>query len=298
MKFALRDDDLNYYFDSISIENNFRDIWEICPVSMSVVPFIYGDWPSYLSIAEEFGSKNLPNSFYEVLKSDTNFYPIAENKTLINYLKDQIDRNRIYITIHGINHINLDSDSNFSQNFNHGSEFYTHKDLTFDLNNAINYLEDVFNQKIKVFTPPQNLLSKIGLNSVLNNKLALCTDIPTLKSFDSFQLLGLYNYVCLFLYRIIYPGFILSYPIKSKKLNIVDHLRLQPGSDINEIYKQIDFVYKKNGCLVLSTHSYAFDEMVKSAGTNMRDTLIQVINYLQSKDGVKFVKLSEIFDDE
>ena len=49
MKFVIRDDDLNFFFDPIDIEKNFRDIWDICPISMSVIPFVKGDWKKQIA---------------------------------------------------------------------------------------------------------------------------------------------------------------------------------------------------------------------------------------------------------
>jgi hypothetical protein len=61
MKFAIRDDDLNYFFNPEVIENNYRDIWDICSISMSVVPFIKGNRPYWLEYELGIISKEMIN---------------------------------------------------------------------------------------------------------------------------------------------------------------------------------------------------------------------------------------------
>ena len=53
MLFAIRDDDLNYFYNPNDIERWYHGIWDKCPISMSVVPFIKGNWPKLVAEAEK-----------------------------------------------------------------------------------------------------------------------------------------------------------------------------------------------------------------------------------------------------
>ena len=69
MNFAIRDDDLNYFYSADFIENNIKDIWDICPISMSVVPFIKGNWIENTKVLESLGPNNVTEEIIEKIKS-------------------------------------------------------------------------------------------------------------------------------------------------------------------------------------------------------------------------------------
>ena len=108
MKFAIRDDDLNYFYTPKFIEDNIKDIWDICPFSMSAVPYIKGNWLENTKMLEELGPKNVLDNVIRKIQLDNKIYDIANNVELINYIKQKIDEKKIYLTIHGIHHRNED----------------------------------------------------------------------------------------------------------------------------------------------------------------------------------------------
>jgi hypothetical protein len=296
MKFSLRDDDLNYFYNPEDIENNYKDIWDICPVSMSVIPFVKGDWPSITLELENRGSGFIDDELIKKIKDDNTIYPIGDNLQLVDFVNKKIFEKKIYLTLHGIHHRNEDPEvPQFNNNFGIGAEFYTSRDLTLPLKESINYLEKIFQQKIDVFTPPQNLLSPLGIESIFNNDLAICGDLPSLKRLSSVKLIGLYNYLKVVYNRLLNGMNQYPHPIINKKFKFVSHFRLQPGTNINQLYASFDEIYKQNGVFVLSTHSYAFGYNMKGSNKNMRNELINLIEYVKNKENVEFINLSQIF---
>ena len=76
MKLIIRDDDVSYFTSPKILENLYEDVWDKCPISLSVVPFI-------LSTP---GQLETPIKFRHTKK----LYPIGENKELVNFLKKKI----------------------------------------------------------------------------------------------------------------------------------------------------------------------------------------------------------------
>ena len=75
---------------------------------------------------------------------------------------------------------------------------------------------------------------------------------------------------------------------------MIDHYRLQPGTNLQKLYEDFDYVHKNNGIFVLSTHSYAFDYMMKDRDTTMGRAMKDLINYAKSKGDVEFVSIDKI----
>lgn len=301
MRFAIRDDDLNYFYAPKFIEENIKDIWDICPISMSAVPFIKGNWLENTKILENLGPNNVSKDIIKKIQDDNTIYNIADNQELVSFIKQKINEEKIYLTIHAIHHRNEDDKlPEVGNNFPIGAEFYTNRDLTNDLNNAVEYLEKTFSQKITVFTPPQNLYSKKGFEAIVNNNLNICAyPLQLKKDLSKYVLMyGLFNTFKLVFHKKIYKT--IPYPkmISTDKICIIDHRSLQPGSNVEKLYKDFDFVYSKGGDFVLSTHSYGFNHKMQGSDKTMGEVLKEFLLYVQKKENVEFVRLNKIFEGE
>jgi len=296
MKLAIRDDDLNFFFNPEEIENNYKDIWDICPISMSVIPFIKGNWPQYVKDAKEKGPGNLSQKDIIKILADNCVYPIGDNIELVDFIRKKIQENKVYLTFHAIHHRNEDNIiPHFSNNFGIGAEFYTSRDLTKPLSSAIKYIEKTFNQPIKVFTPPQNLLNSNGIKAIMNNHLAICCDFPRIKDISTLKLFGLTNYLKYAFFKIKHN--FISYPfvISNNSYKIIGHHRLQPGSNIEELYSAFKNNYNQNGLFVVSTHSNGFNYKMENYDKTMGDTLKEFIFHTTKYPNIQFVTLNQIF---
>ena len=302
MKFAIRDDDLNYFYTPEFIEGNIKDIWDICPISMSAVPFIKGDWPKNTKILEDLGSNNVSKDIIKKIQEDSQIYEIADNQELVSYIKNKIDEKKVYLTIHAIHHRNEDEKlPEFENNFPIGAEFYTDRDLTAGLKKAIEHLEETFEQKITVFTPPQNLYSKRGFQAIISNNLNMCAYLPSVKNiWNSISMIGVASYLKCLKFKIENKGRRVPYPyiLKSSVIQIMNHRSLQPGTKVEELYKDFEYVYLKGGNFVLSTHSYGFNHRMQGDDKTMGQVLKEFLLYAQKKDNIEFVSLNKIFEGE
>lgn len=297
MKFIIRDDDLNYFFHPKDIEINYRDIWDICPISMSVIPFVKGDWKQQILNFERSGPGKISADVFNNIQNDNIIHPIGDNKELVKFVNTEIKRNRIYLTIHAIHHRNEDPKvPQFNSNFGIGAEFYTTRDLYEPLKAAIKYLEMTFNQEITVFTPPQNLLNLNGLNTVTKSGLAICGNFPSLKKISTIKLFGVYNY---FKYALVKIGLnfkIYPFVMFHKNLRFVGHHSLQPGTNIEDLYLAFEKSYSiPNSVFVISTHSYAFGNKMKNSNQTMGAVLKEFVEYAAKKRNIQFVTMKEAF---
>ncbi len=296
MKFAVRDDDINYFYTPKLLEKYYKEVWDFCPISISVIPFIKGNWKKNIDVIEKLGPGSLDNVIINKILSDNDIYPLGENFELLEFIQNKIKQGSLYITIHGIHHRNEDRNiPHLGNNYGFGAEFYTSRYLGENLKKSIQYLENIFDQKISVFTPPQNVVNKRGFDAITYNNLNVCMDFPRIKNFDTLSILGLKSYLQYLFFKLKYINHIYYKSIKTNNISICPHHRLQPNSDLDSIKKQINYVYKKNGIFVLSTHSYAFDYKMNNNFT-MGEIFLEIINFVREKNEVKFVSINKIFD--
>lgn len=149
LTFAIRDDDTNYFTRPEQLEECYRDVWDICPISLSVVPF-----------HECTKSGAIPKEYW----SGNDVFPVGDNVDLVRFLREKIAEDKVYITMHGYGHKDEPD----------GFEFEVGDDLERKVAEGKRYLEQVFEVPIRVFVPPHNSLSRRGYAAVVNNGLSIC----------------------------------------------------------------------------------------------------------------------------
>jgi hypothetical protein len=297
MKFAIRDDDLNYFYDPNIIEGNYKDIWDVCPISMSVIPFVKGDWPKWIDRFEKIGPGFIKKSIIDEFYKDNKIYALGDNQELVSFIKRKIYECRVYVTIHGIHHRNEDECiPQFNDNYGIGAEFFTNRNLTNGLQESILYLSSMLDQKIEIFTPPQNLISSLGIDSIINNNLNIIYRLPSIRHLQTYIMLGFNEYMKYLKFKLRKKVIDYPYPLRGKKISIANHFRLQPDTDINSLYASLNEVYKYNGSFVVSTHSYGFEYKMKDSNKKMGLVLRELVDYASTKPDVKFVNLKQIFE--
>ena len=71
------------------------------------------------------------------------------------------------------------------------------------------------------------------------------------------------------------------------------------NNQLQSIFDGIDYVHKKDGVFVLTTHSYAFDwEASNNPGLTVKEVIKQVIDYAGNKKNIQFVNLKQIFENQ
>lgn len=301
MKFALRDDDLNYFYSPRMIESNIGDIWDICPVSMSVIPYVIGNWEENSKLLDDSKPGNVSKEIIQRISADSVIYDIAKNHELVDYIKCKMSEGRVYLTLHGIHHRNSDAFlPEFKNNYSIGAEFYTSRDLSDSLLRAKMHIEVLFSQNVEVFTPPQNLYNYLGFKAIESCDLNLCAYLPSAKKdiIETIRIIGFRNYFNLVYHklsnnrsrRVPYGKYM---PCGRSK--IMEHWALQPGTSIDALYADFDKVYSCGGDFVLSTHSSGFKKRMVGSDYLMGEVLREFLIYASKKSNMKFVALNEMF---
>lgn len=290
MKFIIRDDDISYHFQPEQLDKWYEGIIDICPISICIPPFIKGNFFEGIYRLDHHIKRGR-----EVWLADES-YRIGDNKALVDYLKNLIKEGKVSIGLHGIRHRNEEeiSKTPMKGNYITGAEFYTQKDYTDYLHEAKTYLEQVLETDINYFTPPQNLISPKGLEAIINNNLSLCTDLVYTRNLrELIHFYGLWNTMLMTYFKKVKRH---RYPfVVKKKVKFIDHTRLQPGKNIEQIKQEFEFVRKKNGIFVLSTHCYGFDYKMEHYDMTMKEALIDILHYTQQYDDVEYTTLYELF---
>lgn len=297
MKVALRDDDLNFFFTPDQIEDRFSEIWDVCPVSMSVIPSVMGNWPVNTALVEKMGVHDLPQEVLDKVASDKQIFNIWENRELVEFLKARLKDKRIYLTIHGIHHRNLDaSPPILKKNFGLGAEFYTDRDLYDQLNWSIAKLEEVFGQKIEVFTPPQNMLNRKGFDAVSANGLNICSYLPGLKNFKF--MCGSFDksdVVKILLAKLNVRPQAVMRPLRASGIRVIGHHSIQPATNMDSVYQNFERALQAECDFVISTHSYGFHHQMTTSGATMGEEILKLISFAKKTNRVEFAPLNELF---
>ncbi len=292
MRFAIRDDDTNFYTSPEELEQCYNDIWSDIPVTLCVISQVKGNWKKW--VHEIYDQKHQTD--WNAWANDDVPHPIDDNRELVNYLNEKIKDGRVDIGFHAKYHRNGDDvlPENMSNNYVRGAEFYTNRDLTQYIKNEVDHLNSLFNYPITVFTPPQNLLSKQGYNSVIKAGLNICGGGITFYK-KSKNLKGLINIGKQLYFKLLhgdadYP-YVLDY---GDHTEIPYHYPLQPGTPLRLLTDAFEMVRRYDGDFVLSTHYVEFNyPTVYNKKLTMKNVLEEFLHYI-SKYDVKKVSLSEM----
>ncbi len=263
MKFAIRDDDTNYYTKPEDIERVYKNIWEVVPISLAVVPFVHR------------------NSLLGDGKHD-DLIPISKNVELVSYLREKINEGKISILLHGYSHFDLDGKF----------EYDTGRDLYEKTKKGKEYLEELFDVKIRSFVPPHHALSRCGMKAVVDNNLNIAGTASLHRRF-LFDYRYLTNLAKVFAFRLKYGKRPVRYPYV---LDFGDHKEVYcyvvvPKITLKELIDALYFTYERGGVFCITGHVSSMSE---------DRTRIQVMKDIVKESrklaDVEYVSVNELFD--
>lgn len=129
-----RDDDLSGVTDTDAFAELMEPLWSRFPVSLSVIPFV---------------RPRNERTIGEVV-------PIESNSSLVAILRDQIDKGRVEILLHGYHHNNdtVKSGNGFIPEFQG------------KVDEGKRYLERILKTKVRVFVPPHSRINNNDLREL------------------------------------------------------------------------------------------------------------------------------------
>jgi hypothetical protein len=269
VKFALRDDDVNFFTRPEQLERAYGAYWDRLPVSLAMVP-----------AHAATRSKAIPPERWE---GDEEF-PLEDNAELVDFLGGLVESGRAAPMLHGYNH----------KNYPAGYEFQVGSDLVGRLRRGRACLERLFGRPIKTFVPPHNALSRRGLAALD------AVGLDVLGSFHSFrpsqkpwEARTLPNYLRVTLFRLrtgrsrgqrlIYP-----FPLRYKRHAEFGCHLLLPWTQADELLAGFDEARRLGGDFCLATHYWEIDD-------HMAAVLRAVVQHAEQA-GARFVPADALFE--
>lgn len=269
MKFALRDDDTNFFTRPEQLEQAYADLWDRVPVSLAIVP-----------VHAATRSKAIPASYWE---GDQEF-PLADNAELVAFLREQVAAGRVVPMLHGYSH----------KNYADGFEFQSAPDLAGRLRRGRAYLEGIFGRPVTTFVPPHNALSRRGMEALEAERFDVLGSFlsfrPSQRPWDS-HTLGNYARIWSFRLRtgrgrksrLIYP-----HPLRYKRHAEFGCYLLLPWTQADELLAGFEEARRFGGDFCLATHYWEIDG-------HMASVLRAVVEHAE-RAGAHFVPANALFE--
>ncbi len=292
MRFAIRDDDTNFFTTPEELEACYHDIWDEAPVTLCLISKVKGNWAKW--VHQIYQDKQ--NTDWDAWTKDDTIYPIEDNQELVSYLREKIREGKVDIGFHAIHHRNEDNvlPGDMVNNYVRGAEFYTNRDQSEAIKAEVKHLGKIFNYPITVFTPPQNLLSTKGYKAVLEAGLNICGGgLSFIKKQKDIS--GIVNIGKQLTFKLLHRESDYPYIVKyAKHTEAPYHYPLQPGTLLRTLTDAFDMVRQYNGDFILSTHYVEFNyPMVYDETRTMKNILHDFLDYVSQYD-VEKVTLSQL----
>lgn len=148
MDFCIRDDDTSFFTSPDELERAYDEVTKRGPVSLAIIPFCRAGT-----------SKGVPEKY----RGRWSVHPLAENRALVEHLRQGIAAGRYEAMLHGYHHDEADRPF----------EFIGGADLARRVGDGRKYLEDLLGAPVRVFVPPRNGIGRQGLQAITREGLHL-----------------------------------------------------------------------------------------------------------------------------
>ena len=280
---CLRDDDTNFFTSIDELRTAYGPYWGTIPITLAVIPFAHGSECKILDVEIPYEKKfeNLRRWEIEASAIELSEYhkvhPIGENNELVQELRRLTSTSRIEIAQHGV----------FHRYTEFGAELLSDRMSFAALRDGKEYLEKVFDVKVKTLIPPGNVIDLIVVDYM--NQLGM-------HLFSSGRIRAKNRWETIRTY-IQHPE---SFIDKRKKapqplyhrygIHYFGSHTFEDGSDANQLLNSIRYDLDVCGFSALGTHyRYLLDD-------NNRATYHSIIESITKIDNIQFVTASEYYN--
>lgn len=239
LKFALRDDDVDFWTDPNVLESLYRPFWDIGGVvSFAVIPF-----------GIETYDRGKPETFYQVPNTQR---AVGENLALVAYLREKIEQGKVDILLHGYDH---EYKVEGKQKWIPECLWKSQEQLEKEMKDGRTYLEELFDRTVSVYVPPSNSIDKKGITAMEAAGLQLSGTIGRSKD----RAMSL-SYVQAYMWRA-FTAWLYSGSLYPHVMKIGSHLELaaQPVTSqvaLDSLMAYIQVCKKMSAPCVLATHHW------------------------------------------
>lgn len=292
MKFAIRDDDVNYFTNVDELQEAYHDIWDDVPISFAVIPFVGWRYLLVQKYEHMLTTKKMIKHFFKRIESNNldcidevffkqhynRCYLIGENKKLVAYLRNMINTKNASIMLHGYAH----------DFYSSGYEFEYGTGLEKKVDEAMSYLALLFGKKPLTFVPPNNSFSSMGASAVIMHGLHIVNDYGfylwerPLNKETIFNFIKLFGFFCRYGKSWRYP-----YIFRFSQHNECMSYPLSHSMTFPLLRERFDFAYQKGGDFCIYTHYYSICRDNKT-----KQLLRDIIEYSRNRAGANIEYVS------
>lgn len=289
---CLRDDDTNFHTQYQELKDGYGEFWGVLPVTLATVPFAHGSERKIIELENPPQKKfeNLRAWELEASASELaeyhKVYPVGENVELVNELKKLITENKIEIAQHGI----------FHKYNEYGAEMYADNVGLESIRAGMEYLNKVFDTKVKVFIPPSNTIDTKCARYINNLGMSLltCGSINYRTSKEMFFEVCKYpidvlktakNYVCKE-----HP------PVRKRKgIELIAAITFKKNDTAELFYEKVKNYLDSSNAIVITTHYRLLGELDDEKKT-YRNNWQKLLTMLSNFSDVEFVTASQYIE--
>ena len=268
LTFCIRDDDTCFFTSPQMLRRAYGDLWEHCPVSFAIIPFVNGGKDSFIP---------------EKCWSDSRSFPLGDNPVLVDFLKSLVRQGHAEVMLHGFRH----------QNSAGRPEFAVRRDLRSEAREGREYLEELLKTSVCVFTPPHNSVSRAGLRAVVEAGLdlgiyaGLRSQWPVLSASDIMTRMRVRAYVRR-------TGYAYPWPVSLSGHREVSCHSVTPLSDVGQLERQLRHAHSNDGVFCLATHHWELDtHHVNLDGKTARGQIATLLALMRTLDDVRMTTVGE-----
>ena len=256
-----------------------------------IAAIISGSIGAFAGISRALGNFN---KFYQKVGSERF---IHENKELVSFLKPWIKKGNIEIMQHGYSHNYYlksgqkyydatEQNKSIIDKFNFCGEFNypDYELLNKKTKNGKEYLEDLFDSKIFNFVPPSNQINKMGIKSLINNKLNM-SGLVGYRYDRELSLKGYQAFLKRVFFKIKYTNITYSKVLDYGLHKELAALSITPTTNFDSLQKQLSFRIDRKENIQLATHYWELDQ-------DLRKIFFKIITDLRTN--YSFALLKEI----
>jgi len=157
LAFSIRDDDISYFTQPWMLETVYSEAWRLgFKASLAVVPYV-----------KTTNVHHVPPN----LRNANKHFSIAENRELVAFLLEKLEKGQVDIVQHGYTHERIKGKPEFANN---NFALVNEK-----LRRGSDLLRRTFGRNISVFTAPHDRICKATIKSLIENKISLSRKFTT-----------------------------------------------------------------------------------------------------------------------
>ena len=267
---AIRDDDTSFFTSPDDLESTYAPYWGKVPVSLATVPF---------SVPEHRG-----RSFNDHYPPDGEM-PLGDNKPLVEWLKEKIKLGHVEIMLHGYSHRYKQISGYWIGEYGWKRE----QQLIEETMRGKAYLEELLDVDIKVFVPPSNTISKVGIQAIrraglnLSGIMGRSGDRPWTVDYPV-------AYLKRWGWRLL-KGDSYPHPLTLGGIRELRAYALTPRASADSLMHSLETCAAIRAPFVIATHYWEFKD-----SPDMHETLLMLIDRARQL-GFRFAPVSHCFGD-